>query len=60
MAEQLVKHVRVSTRSKLPATPEVGTLYFILDENRIVINHGSQTVEYAGAANYVVNSLAGG
>jgi hypothetical protein len=55
-----VKHVEVDTRGNLPPQLEVGTLYFILDESRILIDHGNAVVEYAGTANAVVNSIAGG
>jgi hypothetical protein len=55
-----VKHVEVSTRGNLPSQLEIGTLYFIIDESRIIVNHGNVTTEYAGTANAVVDSLAGG
>jgi hypothetical protein len=52
--------VEVTTRAKLPALLDVGTVYCVMDESRMIVNHGNVTVEYAGTANAVVDSLAGG
>jgi hypothetical protein len=59
-AGMYVKHVAVTSRDKLPSPMEVGTLYFIMDESRIIIDHGNDVVEYAGTANAVVDSVSGG
>jgi hypothetical protein len=56
----MVKFIEVTTRSKLPSPLVVGTIYCIMDESRMIINHGNITVEYAGTADAVVDSLAGG
>jgi hypothetical protein len=59
-AGMYVKHVAVTSRDKLPSPLEAGTLYFVADESRIIIDHGNNVVEYAGTANAVVDSVSGG
>jgi hypothetical protein len=44
-----VKHVEVASAERLPPTLETGTLYFVLDEDMILVKHvGGETRTYGG------------